>query len=477
MPTEVRITEATRYLCARAQIDEKWCDSVLEEFLDNDFSAVGICYGVDLPTVLRSCLHAKERRKEKNSILAILYIVSIVFLITIFLSPLALVAYCTAWRILYSEQKKARHTIVAKYMQRGTFNPGSLFNFSIDASIESKLSEIASTQDANVLLYKGASPFIGAGRNIGIWSYSVDISNGKEDVGVRKKPMYFGVSELYEQITRSVNSLGFTNLVIEDYLCISGKEVRGEKKLLPKPVMRPITRVDDSFMKYFAEKPKRWARHYKCIRVSDWSGELVLSIFVRFSIVQKSLFIEANYFLLKPLDETFHQIDQLRSKPSANDRWRMALSTMFKSFSYGEEVIKSTIGAAADNRKKKREKKELEEEILYNGAFDYGAEASLRENASQQDNYSQYFQLLDKEMYLRSIERRLVNSIISFLDSKNIDTSELKEEKTTILNNGVIVSGGAFNANSLSVGENSKAGVFGINRAKNQEKGRSNIAA
>lgn len=471
MVTEVRKSEVTRYLCARAQIDEKWCTSVLEEFLDNDFSAIGICYGVDVPTVLRSCLHAQERRKAKNLTLAILYIVSIIFLITIFLSPLALIAYCIAWRILYSEQKRARHTIVAKQMQRGSFDPSFLSNLPLDALTEKKLHEIANTQEANIILYKGVSPFVGAGKNLEIWSYAIDISNGKKEIGISKEPTDLRVLELYDHVIKSVKSLGFKNLVVEDYLCISGKEIRGEKKILPTPLMRPITRVDDSFIKYFAENPKKWARHYKCIRVSDWSGELILSIFVRFSIVEKSLFIEVNYFLLKPLNEIFHQIDQLRSKPSSKECRKIAWNTAFKSFSIGGDILLSTIGSFADNRKKQKEKRELEEEIHYNIAFDYGADTSLRERSSNQDNYSQYFQLLDKEMYLRSIERKIIDSIIHFLDSKNIDTSALKEQKSTILNNGVIVSGGSLEAKNLSVGQKSKAGVFSFNGIKNQNKG------
>ena len=469
MTTEARKSEVTRYLCAKAQIDEKWCNSVLEDFLDNDFTAIAVSPGVHIPTVLRSCLHAKKRRETKNLTLAVLYFVSIIFLLTIFLAPLALIAFCTAWRILFSEKKKARHAIVAKYMKKGTFDP-NFFNIRVDSVIEKKIEEIAKTQDANVLIYRGSSPFIGAGENIGVWSYSIDIGRGKEDLGICKEPSKFKVLELYDYIMESVSSLGFTNLVIEDYLCINGQELRGKEDFLPSPLRRPITKIDNIAMQYFAERTTKWARHYKCIRVSDWNGELILSVFVRFSIVQKNLFMEVNSFLLKPLGQDFHQIDQLRSKPSSKDCQKIAFETMLKSFSYGNDVIQSTVGKSAENRQKKRKRKEIEEEILYNNAFDYGAETSLRERVSQGNSYSQYFQVLDKTMYLSSIERRLINSIIRFLDEKNIDTSELNETKSTILNHGVIVSGGSFEANSLSVGEKSKAAVFSFNSAKNKIK-------
>ncbi len=46
------------------------------------------------------------------------------------------------------------------------------------------------------------------------------------------------------------------------------------------------------------------------------------------------------------------------------------------------------------------------------------------------------------------LERSILDSTIDFLEAKNVDTSDLKERKTTILNSGVIVSGGSIEAKS-----------------------------
>jgi hypothetical protein len=80
----------------------------------------------------------------------------------------------------------------------------------------------------------------------------------------------------------------------------------------------------------------------------------------------------------------------------------------------------------------------------------------LREVASTEE-YRRYFQYLDKEMYVKIIERQFLESIVEFLDVRNIDTSDLKRRQETILNNGVIVSGGAFTAGNLAVGAQAKA--------------------
>jgi len=58
--------------------------------------------------------------------------------------------------------------------------------------------------------------------------------------------------------------------------------------------------------------------------------------------------------------------------------------------------------------------------------------------------------------------------LVEFLDDHNIDTSDLKERQTTILNSGVIVQGGDVNAESLAVGPGAEAiknvtkRVFGV---------------
>jgi hypothetical protein len=60
-------------------------------------------------------------------------------------------------------------------------------------------------------------------------------------------------------------------------------------------------------------------------------------------------------------------------------------------------------------------------------------------------------------MYVKLTEQQLFEAIISFLDARNIDTSDLKERQTTVMNNGVIVSGGQINAQSMAVGTGARA--------------------
>ena len=65
-------------------------------------------------------------------------------------------------------------------------------------------------------------------------------------------------------------------------------------------------------------------------------------------------------------------------------------------------------------------------------------------------------------MYLKSIERRIVDGLSKFLGSKNIDTSDFKETRSTILNHGVMVSGGSVQTQNLTVGERAKSIISNI---------------
>ena len=447
-----RTTESTRYLCAAVQIDEKFCDQVLEEILEEDYIAIGICHGVDLPTVLKSCLVAKERRRQRDIPLAILAFAGLIFFFLFF--PLFLILYGVAWRIVFLDQRKTRHEIVGKHLLKGNFNP-DFFSFSLNSKAERKLEEIAETQDANVIVYGGFSPFVGASLNIGGWSFAIDTSKGKENMGSIAKPVPFQVSELYEYVTNSINRLKLGNMSIEDNLYVNGQEIRDRKEFLKDPLMRPITKLQDSFIKSFIENPTHFARHYQCVRVTDWKGELILSIFLRFSKSEQSLFVEANYYLLTPLNKYYRQFDRIKPEPSSEDIRKIASETMFTTFAFGIASLTSVFQRFSDSQKGKQQRKE--KEIKSNYAFNYGAITSLREKVSHGNEYNRYFQKLDQEMYLKSIERRIVEGLSKFLDSKNLDTSDFKETRSTILNHGVMVSGGSVQAQNLTVGEQAKS--------------------
>ena len=70
-----------------------------------------------------------------------------------------------------------------------------------------------------------------------------------------------------------------------------------------------------------------------------------------------------------------------------------------------------------------------------------------------------------KKKYFKIIDKRIFNLIGDFLESKNIDPSEFKERETSILNQGVIVSGGSLSGENITVGKGAKF-QFGVKKGK-----------
>jgi hypothetical protein len=211
------------------------------------------------------------------------------------------------------------------------------------------------------------------------------------------------------------------------------------------------------------EKPTHNIRHYKCIRVTDWNGQLILSIFIRFVKVGQNLFVEASYFLLTPLREYYRQFDNFLSEPTSEQNSDLALGCILRTIELWLLSPFAILDKFSRSGRQKSQRRKSKRNIESNPTFNYGATASLREIVSSTEYY-RYFQQLDQEMYLKIIERQIIDSIKSFLERKNIDTSDFEEARSTILNYGVIVSGGSIEARNLAVGKNAKLTITGNER-------------
>lgn len=91
-----------------------------------------------------------------------------------------------------------------------------------------------------------------------------------------------------------------------------------------------------------------------------------------------------------------------------------------------------------------------------NERYNYGYGQSLREIWAQ-SSYNRYFQKLDKDMYLKLVQQKLIDGITDSLESRGISTEMIKERSTQILNSGVIVTGGNIQAENFAVGKGASA--------------------
>ena len=462
--TEWKDSEATRYLCAEAHLSARFRTWVLKKLARGRHLSIAPSYGLDTGTILKHCLEARRRVNIRNSFLAIPFLLGLLILLVGFdrveLLPVVLIlapltAWAGAWLVVGWERWES-DKLVRRNLLQASFNPDCV-PFPSSPKMQQVVRDLEEAQKANVLIYNGFAPFVGCGESLGGWSFAVDVTKGKQDLGHIGQPARFGVKELYDEIAQAAYSLGFSTLTLEDKLCVNGQDIRSDPRFLPDPMGRPCSTVGPELIGEFIESVNFGARHYKHIRVVDWSGELAFNVMLRFVNTGHHLFIEVNYNVLTPLHEGYHRVDSLNPDLSFEDWFKLVL------FSWALAPILLLVlpfvplGFVQRWYHDWREERRLRRTLRNNRSFNYGATSSVREDTASAF-YRRYFQKLDSELYKKVLERQIFDTIIRFLDLRNIETSDLRERQTTVLNSGVIVSGsGTIQAGTFAVGSHSTA--------------------
>jgi hypothetical protein len=309
-----------------------------------------------------------------------------------------------------------------------------------------------------VTVYSGYSPFTGSGVRVGGWSFAVNVAKGKQNLGATLIPKPFALGELYKSVLESISNLQIDGLSLESKLHVDGQRIRDDKQFLPSPEQRPNSWVDPRLVEHFAEHPTETVRYYLCARVVSWQGELVVSTLLRFVKLNDKLFIEANYFVLPPVHSRYRAIDALPLVPFWQKTLELAANAFPRTLVLWPFSPFLLLGSGIRFYERITREGATLRLIRRSQVFDYGANASLREQAAS-PLYRRYFERLDKEMFVKVIERHLLETLVRFLDERDIDTSDFNEQRLTILNSGLIVSGGSVSAESLAVGEGARAGA------------------
>ena len=464
-------SDITRQVSASVYNDSLLRDKIFN-FVRDPHRAVVESFGLNSTELLKHVLNA--RRQERNYyfwlFLPAIFLWGIIFMIISSegraleesaLGLITFVSFLIAYIIVISKNLK-QSDFIKNNLSKNSYNS----NFNYEKTDNDLLNNFHNRIGGNVVFYSGFSPFVGCGLDIGGWSFAVNIDKGKKNIDSKLSPSTFEEAELYSAISQEIDDLKIQNLSVYDKIFVNGKTVRNNRDLLPKILGHPVNNVPSEYIELVMNNDIKEARFYKVIQVVDWEGDLVLSAFFRIQKNEKSLFIENNYFLLPPIGDNLKAVD--RTKEHSGIRhfiswiigllfitiWHTLLSIV-KVSEYLTEAISNLFGRLEAAQRKI---------VKSSPDFDYGAETSLREAVSQ-TYYSQHFQKLDKEKYFKIIDKRIFNLIGDFLESKNIDPSEFKERETSILNQGVIVSGGSLSGENITVGKGAKF-QFGVKKGK-----------
>lgn len=364
-------------------------------------------------------------------------------------SVLLLILPLLAGTIGHIVKSHAERFRLRRMFRAARFNPENVRgHYGIEAGEEA--------ESVNVMVYKGYLPFEFAGETTSRVAFTVDLSRGKD--GGQSHDVKLG--QLYQAVTGSVQQSG--DYAVQDIALVHGEDAAGIREILPHELTAPEPHVGMEVMaKWFGSDDNR-IRHYKWITAESWGRQLVVSYFLRFHISGSVLHAETTQCVMTPPDDSWRAID--REPPmtfSSGIAWfygalLFAPIGVLASAGYGlaktVEAINLVFVGGRDGLARRR--------IRQNPNHNYGADPSIRSEMASQA-YLHYYQRMDSELYEKALARRILDTTIDFLESRDVDVSTLKESRTTIINSGVLVQGGDVTAQSLAVGQNARSAVGG----------------
>lgn len=458
-------TDITRQVSANVYSNAGLRDKIFE-FAKDPYHAVINSYGLDTTELLKHVFNARKKRRNYYQILFLPGLILWLVILLTFTSEgevleeggalIGFLVFVIAYIIVLTYDVNERN-----FLKRNLYKDAYNSNFDYSSSNSFLIEHFNRKTSENLVIYSGYSPFVGSGIDIGGWSFVVDIDKGKKELGNRLPPKDFDIAEIYAAVDDELASLNIPNLTVTDKVFINGKKIRNNPELLPRKLGHPVNSVSPEYVEQVMRETNTEARFYRVIQVNDWEGDLILTAFLRFQKSDKSLFVENNYYLLPPVSEDLKTVDKIKEESGVRHflGWIFSLLfvtlghtalSIFNVLGYVNEVISSIFGG---------KEAALRKIVKSSPDYDYGAVTSIREAISQVV-YSQHFQKLDKERYFKIIEKRIFNMLEEFLDNKQIDASEFKERETSILNNGVLVTGGNLKADNIAVGKKSKINTF-----------------
>ncbi len=450
-------SQTTRLLCASAFLNGSQFREKVLGYLESESHGVSPELGVDIGLVAMVCQYAKIRT-ERFYLYLFLALVASLIVLSLDVS-FGLFAFALSTSVIYYNKIHGERVDLASKFREENFNainPGDLFFAHLDKRATSALPR----ETQNLIVYTGFAPFAGAGMSLGGWSFTVDISKSNSEGADRCAVIPFKVEELYGAIDSDLLVSGLKGLVVKDCYFVSGREIRQDHEILPNIYGRPNQQLTSSRAQRYLSDSDTRVRHYRWVRVHEWSQELVVSCFLRLSIRGNSLFIEMNRFLLTPLADEYRRIDE-KPQPRLSGLILMAIESLFAGpvcALFASLLLLRLLSDGAEELlgwEESRRRRTIDDNLLFN----YGSGYSLRHRLSS-TQYEHYFQKTDSDFIRKTLESTIIDKIVSFLNDHHVDTSNLRERQTMILNSGIIVHGGDVKAENLAVGSGAQASML-----------------
>ena len=320
---------------------------------------------------------------------------------------------------------------------------------------------VGQQQAEPITVYSRFRPFIGSGTEVRTWSFVQRLiranSEGRESQREWNTPP-FRTADIVCYLRRQISSLArdpdnetrLSGLTVNDHIFVAGTKTAD----LPEK----IATVDPIQV---MANPTGHARHYLACQIESWDGEIVTTVHVHASIQGRMLYLEFSTWALPPTRPEFHVMDQPGGVGVI--AYVRTVGTAIRSLPTRLAGAPPRLAAHALHRLRATRRTSDDYDARYRGV-DIGTRVSARElgagleiddeKSSTTNAKGTYFQNRDVLKYAKVIERRLLASMLDFLEDQDIDISEYRQRMVSILNIGAVNYGsGNVTVSDSAIGE------------------------
>lgn len=315
---------------------------------------------------------------------------------------------------------------------------------------------------ADVVVFRGPEPFVGAGAIVERHALVVPLES--EGGG---QPSTVSVLALHDAVSSGMNALRrpsslspherLEDLRSHEQVLVSAHDLvvntasREGRAYLPQGSgAPPVARIPVKVARTGADHPREWARYYRCHYVEGWERDLTVSCYVTFGTDNHLLYLEWVTCALTPLDDSYRVIDDHHALSSA--AWSGGFLDVL-SFPAG---LPSRIGRVF------RSFRPVATAPGQVSPAQYGALVSLRELAAS-GSTDDYFRTIDVRRYASLFDRTVLEAVRTYLAAHGLAIADFDRVASSVINIGsvtdsVVAAGAGARAEGTRPGSSGPAG-------------------
>ncbi|CCK29105.1 putative membrane protein [Streptomyces davaonensis JCM 4913] len=321
---------------------------------------------------------------------------------------------------------------------------------------------MAEAQSGNVTVYSGFSPFIGQGVRQSQWALSLPLLPAGPGTPLTGFDTWDAVERLRARLREAAaqppvdGGPDLGALEVEDRVFVSGTRLTGDRRLLPALLKAPAARLSDTAVRGIALDPQGTPRHCLAAHLPLWGGAVVPSQLLHIAVVGKTLHLHCDRHVLTPLRPDLRGVDLLPASLTPAHRAGLLLTALRRSGAALFGAPRAVVGDALREWGRPRRQRRERAAAQTDPAFDRGARLSVREHAMSAE-YLDHFQRVDAERAFAALDRHALAAVRDFLDEHGVDTTDFRTQTQTILNHGVLQTGGVSVVGNQAVGQAAQA--------------------